>query len=123
MNHNSFVFLDDDYKNVKCMMCKEDVAYCWYDYYDEKRLYCKSCFYEKTKDVLSKYIETGDKENDILGYWILGYKALFERYDVEMRHNKRLQEKIDKLVSDKVELQYDNDVMKRHLELLERQIG
>jgi hypothetical protein len=40
-----------------------------------------------------------------------------------MRLNKQLQENVDRLVSDKMEMQYDIDVLKRHLELLERQIG
>ncbi len=123
MMKDSFVFLNDDYKDVNCMLCGKDKAYCWYDYYDEKRLYCKICFYEKTKEVVSKYISTGDKEKDILQYWMVGYKALYERYDVEMRLNKELQKQIDKLVGDKLTLQYDIDVLKRHLEHIERQIG
>ena len=123
MTKDSFVFLDDNYKNVKCMICGEGTAYCWYDYYDESRLHCKDCFYEKTKSVVSKFIETGEKDYDVLQYWIVGYKALYQRYDVEMRLNKQLQENIDRLVSDKMEMQYDIDVLKRHLELLERQIG
>ena len=123
MTHKSFVFLDDDYKDIKCMMCKEGNAYCWYDYYDEKRLYCKQCFYEKTNEVVSKYISTGDREQDILQYWMVGYKALYERYDVEMRLNKELQKNVDRLVSDKMTMQSEIDVLKRHLEHLERQIG
>ena len=123
MTHNSFVFLDDNYKNINCMMCKEGKAYCWYDYYDEKRLYCKKCFYEKTKEVVSKYISSGDKEQDILQYWMVGYKALYERYDIEMRLNKELQKNVDRLVSDKMTMQCEIDVLKRHLEHLERQIG
>ena len=119
MTKDSFVFLDDNYKNVKCMICSEGNAYCWYDYYDEKRLHCKNCFYEKTKDVVSKFIETGEKDYDVLQYWIVGYKALYQRYDVEMRLNKQLQENVDRLVSDKMEMQCEIDVMKRHLELLE----
>ncbi len=105
------------------MICSKGNAYCWYDYYDEKRLHCKDCFYEKTNSVVSKYIETGEKDYDVLQYWIVGYKALYQRYDVEMRLNKQLQENVDRLVSDKMEMQYDIDVLKRHLELLERQIG
>jgi hypothetical protein len=123
MTKDSFVFLDDNYKNVKCMICSKGNAYCWYDYYVEKRLHCKDCFYEKTKSVVSKFIETGEKDYDVLQYWIVGYKALYQRYDVEMRLNKQLQENVDRLVSDKMEMQYDIDVLKRHLELLERQIG
>lgn len=123
MMKDNFVFLDDNYKNVKCMMCKEENAYTWYDYYDEKRLYCKTCFYEKTKKVVDKYIETKDKESDILQYWIVGYKALYQRYDIEMRLNKQLQENVDRLISEKLSLQYDIDILKRNLEFLERQIG
>lgn len=123
MTKDSFVFLDDNYKDVKCMICGNGSAYCWYDYYDEKRLHCKSCFYEKTKDVVSKFIETGDRETDILQYWIVGYKALYQRYDVEMRLNKHLQDNVERLVSDKLEMQYELDVLKRHIEFIERQIG
>lgn len=123
MNQNSFVFLDDDYRNVKCMICKEGNAYTWYDYYDEKRLYCKDCFYNKTKNVVCKFLETGEKDYDVLQYWIVGYKALYQRYDVEMRLNKELQKNVDRLVSDKLELQYEIDILKRNLEFLEREIG
>lgn len=123
MNQNSFVFLDDDYRDVKCMICGVGNAYTWYDYYDEKRLYCKDCFYEKTKNVVCKFLETGEKDYDVLQYWIVGYKALYQRYDVEMRLNKELQKNVDRLVSDKLELQYEIDILKRNLEFLERQIG
>lgn len=123
MTKDSFVFLDDNYKNVKCMICGNGNAYCWYDYYDEKRLHCKTCFYQKTSTVVKNFIETGDKESDVLQYWIVGYKALYERYDVEMRLNKELQKNNDRLIADKMEMQYEIDVLKRHLEHLERQIG
>ena len=123
MTRDSFVFLDDNYSDVKCMICGVGNAYCWYDYYDEKRLHCKFCFYEKTKTVLTKFIETGENDYDLLQYWIIGYKALYQRYDVEMRHNKELKKNVDRLVSDKLEMQNEIDILKRNLEFLERQIG
>ncbi len=123
MNEETFVFLDDNFQGVKCMICGEKQSYCWFDYYDEKRLHCKECFYEKTNKIITNYMKTGEANQDILQYWIIGYRSLYDRYEVEKRLNKDLEKRLNEVVSAKMELQYDLDVLKSHIDFLERQIG
>jgi hypothetical protein len=123
MMKDSFVFLDDEYRDIKCMICNEKQSYCWFNYYDEKRLYCKECFYEKTNKIILNYIKTGEPNQDLLQYWIIGYRSLYDRYDIEKRLNVDLEKRLNEVVAAKMELQYDFDVLKRQLEFLERQIG
>jgi hypothetical protein len=113
---NSFIFMEDH--NITCMLCKKEKAYCWSHYYDGNKAYCKSCFYDKIKVISEK----NNISLDMQDYWMNGYKTLYKQYDLEKRLNKSLQKSIDTLVLEKMSLQYDIDVLKRHLDFLQRQI-
>jgi hypothetical protein len=68
-------------------------------------------------------MKTGEPNQDLLQYWIIGYRSLYDRYDIEKRLNIDLEKRLNEVVAAKMELQYDFDVLKRQLEFLERQIG
>jgi hypothetical protein len=113
-------FLDKDEEVYACCECNTGKkAYVLYTYHDQELApHCKECFLDKMKK-LEDRVMNSNSEN----YWQDGYRKLHKEYSYILRDNEHLKENVDRLVSDKMEMQYDIDVLKRHLELLERQIG